>query len=79
MLLKAVKISEENYHWLSRLAGELQQQKGAPVSLDEALHSLQQGKKVSELAGGWEMSENEVKKIEKVLSRGWKRWQIESV
>ncbi|MBI4148526.1 hypothetical protein HY490_04505 [Candidatus Woesearchaeota archaeon] len=79
MSLKAVKVSDENYRWLSTVAGELQQQRQAPVSIDEALNTIRRGKNVSELAGTWKMSEDEAKRIEADLKKTWKQWRIESV
>ena len=78
MTLKAVKISENNYRWLSSVTGELQQQRGEPVSIDEALGVLRRGRELSELAGTWKMSKGEAETIERGLRKGWKRWQIES-
>jgi len=52
---------------------------GRPVSLDEAIWYLLNGPKaegkITDLAGSWEMSESEVRKIERMLREGWKRWK----
>lgn len=72
-----MKISEGNYRWLSSLAGEIQKMRGKPVSLDETLSSLR-GRKISDLAGSWTMSEKEVTEMRKNLHEGWHKWKIES-
>ncbi len=79
MTLKSMKISEDNYRWLVSVAGDLQSKSGAPVSLDEAIFSLRKGRSISELAGSWDMSDEEAEKIKRDLKKGWKSWQIESV
>lgn len=40
MATKTVKISEENYRQLIRIAGELQRIEGRSISMDEALRSV---------------------------------------
>lgn len=74
MTLKSIKISDENYHWLSALAGELQQAEGRPVSLDETLRALR-SKKLRDLAGSWTMSDEEAADMEKRLREGWRKWK----
>ena len=78
MTPKAVKISEENYHWLAQRAGELQRERGEPVSLDEALSALR-ATAISDLAGSWRMSDKEAEQIHINLKEGWKRWKLKSV
>ena len=72
---KTIKISEETYRWLIQLSGEMQKDLGRPVSIDRALRKLRSGK-VSDLAGSWEMSDEEVHKMFKKLSGGWRKWKI---
>lgn len=74
MTLKSIKISDENYHWLSTLAGELQQAEGRPVSLDETLRALR-SKKLGDLAGSWSMGDDEAADMEKRLREGWRKWK----
>lgn len=72
---KAIKISEENYKWLSKLAGNLQSEKGEPISIDEAIgHLRQQKSKLSDLAGKWALNEKETKEMMASLRKGWKKW-----
>lgn len=37
---KAIKIKEENYKWLLKLAADIQKKLGKPVSFDEALSEI---------------------------------------
>jgi len=67
MEAKTIKISMNNYEWLSRFAAVLQSKKGRPVSFDEALTELKtdkSGKKsILDLAGSWKLSEEQTNKI----------------
>ncbi len=77
---KTIKIGEENYRWLIKLAAEIQKQQEKPISFNEAITELKKHKmsKLSDLAGAWKISENESKKIELTLKKGWKKWKIKS-
>ncbi|MEM2088594.1 MAG: hypothetical protein QXF52_08020 [Thermoproteota archaeon] len=52
-----------------------------PVSLDEALEhllSLKRGKKrlkITDLAGSWDMSDEEWTEIKASLTEAWKKWK----
>ncbi|MEM0226549.1 MAG: hypothetical protein QXF46_06705 [Thermofilaceae archaeon] len=80
MTWKTVKVSEETYAELSKVAGELQARLKRPVSLDEALKYLlslrkrRRRLKITDLAGSWDMSEEEWVEIKASLERAWKRW-----
>jgi len=77
---KTIKISKEMYARLSEIAGELQIKAKRPVSLDEALKYLisqrDRGIKITDLAGSWEVSEEEIAEIKASLSEGWKKWRL---
>ena len=64
-MAKAIKISDDNYIWLLKLAAELQKQRGRVVSFDETLVEIRKGKKMklTRLAGSWKMSDSEAKKL----------------
>ena len=74
-MLKSVKIREESYEWLVKLAGELQQQRGIPVSIDDALRWLQKKGNIADLAGSWKMSDAEYSEFMKKLRAGWRKWK----
>ena len=77
--LKAVKISKETYAELSAIAGELQIKRKRPVSIDEAMKYLirrsRKGKKISDLAGSWIMSDSEAEEIKTSIDKAWETWK----
>jgi len=77
---KTVKISKETYAKLSEVAGGLQMRLKRPVSLDEAMEYLislrGKGAKISDLAGSWDISDDELAEIKASLSEVWKRWKL---
>ena len=78
-MTKAIKISEENYRWLSRLAGNLQSEKGQHVSIDEAISHLKERKtRLSDLAGTWALNDKQTEEMMSSLRKGWKSWKIKS-
>lgn len=85
METKTIKISKENYYWLLNIASELQKKNKRLISFDETLSELKdrkiynKKKKLSDLAGSWNISVNEADKIKKELKNGWNKWKIQSV
>lgn len=78
-MTKAIKISDENYQWLNKLAGSLQAEKGHHVSIDEAINHLKKAKKsIMDLAGSWDMSEKEAADLKRSIRKGWASWKIKS-
>ena len=77
--LKAIKISKETYAELSAIAGELQVKLKRPVSIEEAMKHLikrrKKGKKISDLAGSWNVTDKELKEIESAISKAWEKWK----
>ena len=77
--LKAIKISKETYAELSAIAGELQIKKENAVSIDEAVKYLirrgKRGKKISDLAGSWIMSDSEAEEIKASIDKAWETWK----
>lgn len=73
-MVKTIKISDENYIWLTKLAGKLQQEWGEPVSIDSALSYSYRSHDLSELAGKWQLSEKQVHKTTTELKDRWKSW-----
>ena len=51
-----------------------------PVSLDEAMEYLislrGKGAKITDLAGSWDISDEELAEIKASLTEAWKRWKI---
>ncbi len=74
MSTKSIKLSEETYRELVELAGKLQAEFKKPVSIEEAIKYLLR-RKISDLAGSWDVSDEEVRKIKESLSKGWRTWK----
>ena len=76
-MLKSVKIMEKNYKWLVKIAGELQRQRGRPVSIDDAISWLQNKGNITELAGSWKMSDKEYAELIQKIKSEWRKWRPE--
>ena len=78
-MAKTIRVDEETYRRLIEQAGRLQAVLRRSVSLDEAIRYLTEGygtqNKISDLAGLWEVSDEEVEGIKKGLAEGWERWR----
>ena len=73
--LKAAKLSKETYAELSAIADELQAKLKRPVSIEEAMKHLirqrEKGKKVTDMAGSWDVTDEEAEEIKASISRVW--------
>jgi len=79
-MAKTIKISIDNYKWLSRIAANLQHEREKPVSLDEALTRIKMKrdkKDILSYAGIWEG--RDVESVRKGIKNGWSSWKIRSV
>jgi predicted CopG family antitoxin len=74
MSTKSIKLSEETYRKLVELAGKLQAEFKKPVSMEDAIKYLLK-RKIGDLAGSWDVSDEEVREIKESLSKGWKTWK----
>ncbi len=78
--LKAIKVSKETYSQLNEIAGELQTTLKRPVSIEEAMKYLikrkEKGRKISDLAGSWNLTDREHKEIKNSLDESWKKWKL---
>ena len=74
MTTKSIKISEETYKKLVELAGKLQAELKRPISIEDAIRYLMK-RKLSDLAGSWDVSDEEVKEIKESLREGWIAWK----
>lgn len=75
MATKSIKLSEDVYKKLVELAGKLQIELKKPVSIEDAIRYLLR-KRISDLAGSWDISEEEVEEIKASLEKGWKNWKL---
>jgi predicted CopG family antitoxin len=75
---KTVRLDEEAYMMLSEYAGRLQAKLKRPVSMNEAIkhlaHQQREPQRISDLAGSWRVSDEEVEEIREGLRRVWERW-----
>jgi predicted transcriptional regulator len=76
--VKTIKVSKETYSKLNEIAGELQIKLRRPVSIEEAMKELikrkEKGRKISDLAGSWNITDTEFKEIETSIGETWKKW-----
>ncbi len=76
---KAIKVSKETYAELSQIAGELQVKLKRPVSIEEAMKHLikrrKRGTRISDLAGSWDVTDEELKEIKLSISQAWEKWK----
>ena len=77
-MLVSIKITEENYRRLSSLSGKLREKYQKPASINDAISFLYERKKISDLAGTWKMSDEEVKETMGDLKKGWSKWKAKS-
>ena len=77
--VKAIKVSKATYAKLNEIAGELQVKLRRPVSIEEAMKDLikrrEKGRKISDLAGSWNVTDAELKEIKASIDESWKKWK----
>ncbi|RLI77800.1 hypothetical protein DRP07_11805 [Archaeoglobales archaeon] len=74
MPTKSIKLTEETYKKLVEIAGKLQSELKKPVSIEDAIKYLLK-RRISDLAGSWDVSDEEIHAIKKSLDEGWKTWR----
>ncbi len=72
---KTIKIRDENYSLLAKLAGRLQTVSGRPVSIDDALSQLLGKEDIMNLAGSWDLSDKEAETLKKEIEELWSEWR----
>ena len=73
--MTTVKVDEETYAELNRIAGDLRSSRGRPVPIDEVIRELLRRRRPSEFVGSWKMSDDEEERIFGELSEAWKKWK----
>jgi len=78
--LATIRVGDEIYKELNRVAGELRLELGRPVSMDEVLEKLLRSRKLrpSDFQGAWMMTDKEAKEFFKSLREHWSRWKYPS-
>ena len=75
MTTKSIRISHDIYEKLVEIAGKIQMDTKKPASIEDAIKYLLR-KKISDLAGSWEIEDDEIKEIKESLEKGWKNWKL---
>ncbi len=75
-MVKTIKISDENYIRLTKLAGKLQSEWGSPVSIDTAVAYMQKSKDITEFAGSWLGAEKQTQKTVDGIGERWRTWGV---
>ncbi len=75
--LASIRVSDEFYRELNRVAGRLRTELGRPVSMEEVLEALLKARKLkpSDFAGAWNLSDKEADAMVGGLRRFWSRWK----
>lgn len=73
--MATVKVSQETYERLNRLAGRLRSRLKRPVSMDEALNMMIRELKPSDFSGTLSLTDDEAAAISEELNAFWSRWQ----
>lgn len=74
-MAKTIKVSDETYSLLAEFAGKLQTALKKPVSLDEALSQLLGKGDIMNLAGSWNLSDEEAEILKKEIEELWSEWR----
>ncbi|MEK6849040.1 MAG: hypothetical protein AABY01_00555, partial [Nanoarchaeota archaeon] len=72
---KVIKIGEENYMWLAKKAADLQNEKGRPISFDEALSHVRARPSLREIFGMWKMTDKEAEILKKDIRKMRNSWK----
>jgi hypothetical protein len=63
----------------SEIARELQIKLRRPVSIEETMKHLtrlrEKGRKITDFAGSWSVTDEEIKEIKASISEAWKKWK----
>ena len=74
--MASIRVNDEIYRELNKVAGELRMELGRPVSMEEVLAQLLKSRRMkpSDFAGAWKITDKEVENIMKGLRGFWSRW-----
>jgi predicted CopG family antitoxin len=73
--MATVKVDEETYAELNRIAGDMRASRGRPVPIDEVIRELLNKRKASQYIGSWKMSDEEEERVFGELREAWKKWE----
>jgi predicted CopG family antitoxin len=72
--MATVKVDDETYEELNRIAGELRAATGRPVAIDEVIRDLLKRRRPSDFVGSWRMTDEEEAEIFGALRKLWSKW-----
>ena len=75
--MASIRVNDELYRELNKVAGELRMELGRPVSMEDVLAQLLKSRRLkpSDFAGAWKITDREVEDIMKGLRGFWSRWK----
>lgn len=75
--MASIRVNDELYRELNKVAGELRAELGRPVSMEDVLEHLLNSRrlKLSDFAGAWNMSDKEANDFMRGLRESWRRWK----
>lgn len=75
--MASIRVNDELYRELNKVAGELRMELGRPVSMEDVLSQLLKSRRLkpSDFAGAWKITDGEVEDIMKGLRGFWSRWK----
>ncbi len=75
--MASIRVNDELYRELNKVAGELRAELGRPVSMEDVLEHLLNSRrlKFSDFAGAWKMSDEEANDFMRGLGESWRRWK----
>src|SRR5207253_11350736 len=78
--MATIRVSEDIYKEVNRVAGRLRQESGHPVSMDDVLelHIKTRGLKLSDFQGAWKIADSEAEDLFKSLRKRWSHWKYPS-
>lgn len=75
--MASIRVSDDLYRELNRVAGQLRAELGHPVSMEEVLEHLLKLRRLkpSDFQGAWKMTDEEAEEFKETLKRFWSSWK----
>ena len=74
MTSKSIEISEDTYNKLLEIVNRFQKELKREISIDDAIRFILK-RKITDLAGSWNISDDEFEEIKNSLDKGWIKWK----
>lgn len=77
--MASIRVSDDLYRELNRVAGQLRTELGHPISMEEVLEHLLKSRRLkpSDFTGAWKMSDRELGEFMKSLKEFWASWKYQ--